>query len=304
MSDDLPGFIDDDQPKKKPKQPEPGVGGFNPFADVEVDSNPLGLAKTPAQPAAKSPSKPATKSVAKTTAKPAEPAGFNAFAGAADAPAAEADEADVKPGQGKDLWACPHCGAKNKPERTTCRECSKSPSEPVIIPFSKTPAGRFGVPAAVVIVLLLLGWLLFGGSVKLVPSGPDQVDSAIRRGGPVGAEETIHGLVFQPRERIAVSGRVIGTTTISGFTTIVLALGRDARDDDAVANVGVDFGQRPPRIMPELRTVLLYAFGAVPSVNKGDWLSVLGDGGRLIRDGVYATDFEDGDVIRIEQSNP
>ncbi len=213
MTDDLPGFIEDDQPKKKPQQPEPGAGGFNPFADVEVESNPLGLVKTPAQPVAKS-SKPA----AKAPAKPAEPAGFNAFAGAADAPAADVNEADVKPGQGKDLWACPHCGAKNKPERTTCRECGKSPSDPVIIPFSKTPAGRFGIPAAVIIVLALIGWLLFGGSVKLVPAGPGKVDSAIRRGGSVGAEETIHGLVFQPRERIAVSGRVLGTTRFNGFT--------------------------------------------------------------------------------------
>lgn len=312
MSDDLPGFIDDDKPTKKAKEPAPPAGGFNPFADVKVDSNPLGLAKTPAPAPAQSatPTKPATGAVAKTpAAKPAppaakaQPAGFNAFAGADTAPS-EANEADVKPGQGKDLWACPHCDAKNKPERSTCRECGKSPSDPVIIPFHKTPAGRIGIPAGIMVVVLLLGWLLFGGSVKLVPAGPEAVDRSVRRGGAVGAEGQIAGLIFQPKERVAVSGRVLAVGNTSGVATIVLLLGSDALNDDNTTQIGVDFTHNPPRLTPEVRNVALYAFGNVPSVTPGDWLSVAGDGGRLIRDGVYATEFDGGEVIRIDQSSP
>lgn len=317
MSDDLPGFIDDDKPTKKTKEPAPAAGGFNPFADVKVESNPLGLAKTPApapaqptKPATKPAIKPATGAVAKTpAAKPAaptataQPAGFNAFAGADTAPS-EANEADVKPGQGKDLWTCPHCDAKNKPERSTCRACGKSPSDPVIIPFHKTPAGRIGIPAGILVVVLLLGWLLFGGSVTLVPAGPDAVDRSVRRGGAVGGEETVAGMIFQPQERIAVSGRVLAVGTTSGIGTIVLLLGDDALDEGNTTRVGVDFSHNPPRLTPELRSVALYAFGKVPSVTVGDWLSVAGDGGRLIRDGVYATEFDGGEVIRIDQSSP
>jgi len=292
MSDDLPGFIEDQpQPQKKPQADASG-NAFNPFADVDVQSSPLGIA----QPGSGVPV-PAT-----STAAP--PPGFNAFAGADAASAAEANEAEIKPGQGKDLWACPHCGAKNKPDRSTCRECGKKPTDEVIIPFMKTPAGRFGVPAGVVLVVVILGWLMFGGSVKLVPAGAGHIDSSVRRGGAVGPQETINGLVFQPKNLIAVSGRVIGVGNTSGLTTFVLALGKDATDEEAIANVGVDFGAQPPRVEPELRTVIIYAFGKVPEVSKGTFLSVLGDGGRLIRDGVYATDFNSGEVIRIRQSSP
>jgi len=294
MSNDFPGFLEDKpQPKKKPDVGAQ-AGGFNPFADVEVQSSPLGIT----QPGSGVPVP------AKPTAAAAPPAGFNAFAGADTAPASAANEAEIKPGQGKDLWACPHCGAKNKPDRSTCRECGKKPTDEVIIPFMKTPAGRFGVPAGVVLAVVILGWLMFGGSVKLVPAGAGHIDSAVRRGGAVGPEETINGLVFQPKNLIAVSGRVIAVGNTSGLTTIVLALGKDAKDDEAIASVGVDFGAQPPLIQPELRTVILYVFGNVPEISKGSYLSVLGDGGRLIRDGVYATDFNHGEVIRIKQSSP
>lgn len=292
MSDDLPGFIDD-EPKPKKREPAAPAKGFNAFADVDVD--------------APSPAKPSAAPITPARAEAKTAPGFDAFAdgGSASAAAQAEVDNDIKPGQGKDLWACPHCGAKNKPDRTTCRSCGKSPQDEVIVPFMQTPAGRFGVPAGVVLVLVLLGWFLFGGSVDLVPADPGNIDSAVRTGGSTGGETQEGGMIFQPRVRTAVCGRVVAVDSKAGVVAVVLALGGDGKDADAVAGAKVDFAATPPTVSPDLRHAVIYCLGRVPErMTPGEVLSLVGDGGLLIRDGRIADDFAGGTVLRIERSAP
>jgi hypothetical protein len=300
VSDDLPGFIDDEPKPKKPATPAAPAAGFNAFDDVKVDASPLSLAKPSAPsdkaaPAKAAPGKP-------TPSKPAAAGGFNAFADADSAPS-EANEADIKPGQGKDLWPCPHCEAKNKPDRTTCRACGKDPKDPVVIPFHRTPAGRIGIPAGVVVVILLLGWMLFGGSVSLATAEPGSIDSAIRHGGSTAGEVEIAGMSFRPDHHAAVCGRVLGMGSYQGFGVTVLALGSEAKDADACAALTVDMTSNPPSVSGDGNYLTLYTFGNLPEgVSRGQILSLLGDQGRLVRDGTFATDFDGGTVFRIQQS--
>ena len=72
----------------------------------------------------------------------------------------------------KDLWVCPHCGAKNKPDRDTCRACGKSPDEKVVKPIHQNPLVQAAVLAVVGFVLVL--WFVLGGeSMAMKPVGSD-----------------------------------------------------------------------------------------------------------------------------------
>ena len=302
MSDDqFPGFIDDEPKPKpaKPAKPAAPAPAFDPFAAAP--------AAAPAKPPAR-PSKPAAK------APPAPAAGFDPFAGvtvdpkaapaakptaASQAAAADA-EADIKPGMAKDLWPCPHCGTKNKPNRDSCRECGKRPSDPVVVPWHQPLGVRLGIAAGAVAVFVLLVWLLFGGSVALVPADVDHIDRAPRVGGSPGAEVQLDGgQTFIPKRKFAVCGRVLLVNPpLNGLTSVVLALGEDGKAEDVATTTQVDLSSSEVTTSPERRVTVLNVFGNVPTFTKGAIVSLLGDVGGFQGD----PNPPFGDIVRIDEA--
>lgn len=292
-NDDLPGFIED-EPKKpsKPAAPEPAKG-FNPFADVPVNVDPLAAASAPAAPAAK----PGTARTAKpaAAAPAAAPAkGFDAFADAASQP--DGNDADVKPGKGLDLWACPHCGTKNKPARDTCRECGKKPTDPVIRAWHAHPLAKPAIGVGVVLIVVVLAMLLLGGNVRLVEADAANIDTKPRLGKPEGTTSQLGERTFTPKKRFGVCGRIIGTHTAGELTIYVLALGSDGKDEARVNEAGVDFSGPEPVVTPELKSVTVVAFGTLANAGKGQIVSLLGDQGTL--------DGHEGPVVRLDRVAP
>lgn len=169
MSDDFE-FEDGEQVNKE----APKAAEFDAFADEEVDTK----AAPPAPPAQK-----------KSAPSPSETAdakaGFDAFDDVAeeDPDAESANDDEIKPGQGKDLWTCPHCGAKSKPNRDTCRKCGKSPDEEVIIPLFSRPPVKFGAIGAAVVFLLIIFSVATSVDVSLHDAGADYVGESYHDNG-------------------------------------------------------------------------------------------------------------------------
>ncbi len=270
MSDKFfPGFEGDDEPKKAPAKPAapasaPAPGGFSAFGEAKIDASIAGAAKA------------AVPVPVPGAAKPA-------------APAAPVDptEADLKPGHAKDLWKCPHCGTGNKPGRTTCRSCGKSPSDPVIRPAVKNPVILAGIGGAVVLVIVLM-MLVGGGDVTLSPAGPDALDRSPRQGG-AGTEQQFEGQSWLGRKGYAVSGRVVAVRPVSGLgnaLNVALALGPDAANEEAFATVkwAIEGQLIEERANPRGVTVValhLVFNGAVPAIPVGHFLSLKGEKGQL-----------------------
>ena len=308
MSDEqFPGFIDDEpKPPAKPAKPAAPAPAFDPFA------------APPAAPGAKAPLRPAAKPSVKAApakAPPAAGAAFDPFAGVAVDPkaaaaaakptaasqAAAADaEADIKPGMAKDLWSCPHCGTKNKPTRDTCRQCSKLPSDEVVVPWHQPLGVRLGIAGGALAVIVLLGWLLLGGSVALVPADVDHLDRKPRLGGSPGAEVQLDGgQTFVPKQKFAVCGRVLLVNpAVNGLTSVVLALGEDGKAEDVATTTTVDLSGSDVTTTPERRVTVINAFGNLPAFTKGAIVSVLGDVGTLQGE----TNPPFGDIVRIDQA--
>lgn len=288
MSDEqFPGFIDDEpKPPPRPAKPAAPPPAFDPFADAPA---------APAAPAAKAPARPAARPPVT-----APPPAFDPFAADAGAPAAPTDagEADIRPGMAKDLWACPHCGTKNKPQRDSCRQCGKRPGDPVAVPWHQPLGVRVGLAAAALAVVALLGWLLVGGSIELVPADVDHIDRAPRMGGSPGPEgQLANGLTFVPQKRYAVCGRVLAASPAAdGVTTVVLALGEDGRAEEVAATTTVEISSGGVTSTPERRMVVVNAVGNVPSFAPGTIVSLIGDLGSL-----QHVDPMPGDLVRIDE---
>ena len=312
MSDEqFPGFIDDEpKPPAKPAKPAAPAPAFDPFAPAPAAPAAPG-AKAPARPAAKPPGPPQP---AKAPA-PKAPAAFDPFAGVAVDPkaaaaaakptaasqAAAADaEADIKPGMAKDLWPCPHCGTKNKPNRETCRQCGKSPSDPVVVPWHQPLGVRLGIVGGALAVIVLLGWLIFGGSIVLVPADAEHIDGKPRTGGSPGAEVVLDsGQTFVPRSKYAVCGRVLLVNpAANGLTSVVLALGEDGKTEDVASTTTVDLSAGEVITSPERRVAVINAFGNLPAFSKGTIVSLIGDVGVLQGE----TNPPYGDIVRIDQA--
>lgn len=166
-SDDL--FIDEEgQPPRKraseqPESAEPPTADFDPFANVDVDVNaPEKEAATieggdaPPVDAGDAPEPEPLQS--RLQAGP----GVAAGGGSID-PGQDSGSKDILPERAENLWPCPHCGARNKPERERCRHCDKSPDEEVVVPVSEQPWFKPAVAGA--IVVLLVGLLTFSCSM-------------------------------------------------------------------------------------------------------------------------------------------
>ena len=176
-----PAFeLEESAPKpKKPATEKPAAAGnVNPFADQAVQVNPF--AGQAVQPPGTTAEPPKAQAGAGRAAKSGPPgAGRPAKA---PAPVADPGDQDIVPGQAKDLWLCPHCGAKNKPARETCRECDKSPSDEVEIPWFKKPVILGAVGGGVLLLIILVSLMMRGPDLSLRPPGPGHLDSAPRIG--------------------------------------------------------------------------------------------------------------------------
>jgi hypothetical protein len=307
-NDDFPGFIDDEPKPAKPAAPKPAVA--NPFAGQEVvvpgSAKALASAPAPAAPAAAAPKPAATAAKPTAAAKaapapsPAAPAVSNPFAGqTVGAPgSSDAEDPDLKPGSRKDLWKCPHCGTGNKPERTTCRSCEKSPSDPVAKPWFQNPLVLGGIAAGLAVAIGL--WVMTRPDLSLKPAGAANVDGVARTGGGGDTVAIGDGLVFNGRTRIAVSGRIAHTSGANNATLVVLAL-KGSTDDAALTAATVVDG-KVQGLTKQATYYLIFRPGTTPPALKaGDWLSVAGMSGTLSQGMMGVQGLSDGPVVLAEQ---
>ncbi|HYE08492.1 MAG TPA: zinc finger Ran-binding domain-containing protein [Planctomycetota bacterium] len=291
-NDDLPGFIEDEpKPAKKAGPPPPAAAAgpaFDPFAGTKVTLDPTAAPVAPA-------AAPAARQPGTGRATKAAPA----------APAADPGDADIAPGQGKDLWTCPHCDARNKPGRETCRSCGKSPQDEVVAPWHAKPAARIGMGiAALVVVVLIVASLFGGGDVELVPADAAHVDSAPRFGGRSEAVLALgEGRRFVGEKRFALCGRVLGALPAAdGSQRVAVAVGRDAADETFSA-LAVDTANGEITTIPESDMVvvdLLTANSGPADTAKGAWLSLIGDAGYIESDGMRVKDGDDVPLVLVE----
>jgi hypothetical protein len=217
------------------------------------------------------------------------------------APAAAPDQAedpDLKPGTGKDLWACPHCGTKNKPSRSECRACGKSPDAARDKPFWQKPAFLGGVIGGFALVLLL--WFATRPDLSLKAPGATAFDvgSAVTT-----AERELVGRTFAPRGRISICGRILAhraAPNAEGVQDVVLLLGKatEAQVDAA----GVIFNNERIDEVPAGAKVLHLITAEKLDVSKGAWLSLVGDYGILSDGAQLIRSLEDGYTVAVEQT--
>jgi hypothetical protein len=289
-------------PKKKAAAP---AANFNPFDDVDV------AAPSPIAPAPKAEAAPGTGRVAKSaTGRVEKPATGRTEKPATDRtpkpPARDfGDNFDVAPGVAKDLWSCPHCGAKNKPQRETCRECSKHPDDPVEKAWYIKPK-IIGPVAAGVIVLVYLIMILTRVDLSLRPAGI--VDNSVRMSS---VKEEVLDLdesrkIFV-RHHVSVSGRVIMAKSYPmapWMLAVALGLGPNANDDDAFSKWSAEISDTGVTVNAPRSTVVFLIFKeGEPKLKAGDYLSVKGKAGVPEQDAQVVRGTNVGDVHTILVDN-
>ena len=256
-----------------------------------------GLAEAVAAPATPAPAPIAAPgpSAARMPSPPAPPAAVRA---PAPAPLGDAgsEDPDLKPGSRKDLWACPHCETKNNPARPTCRQCGKSPSDPVAKKWFQRPAilGAIGV----VLVAIVALWVLTRPDLSLKAPGT----ASLARGSKTTIERDLGGKTFTPRSRLSACGRVLisrAASGVDGVTTVVLLLGKATDDEVAAANPS--FNNELVSDLPAKSVVLHLVTGEKLDLTKGAWLSVVGDSGQLFESGTIIRSTDGADVVVVEQ---
>ena len=211
-------------------------------------------------------------------------------------PAPDPVDQDIKPGSAKDLWTCPHCGSGNKPQRTTCRSCGKSPTDAVAKPWFLRLPVLLGVPA-----LLVLGgvaWKVTRPDLTAHPADAAHVDTSVRRGGGRQPDVTLGDRTFTPRQRLSVVGRVVAARShpsVSGVTTVILALGADAKDE-RFGQMSCTFnGDRAEVSGGRFVALHLLSTPTVPAA--GTYLSVCGRSGQLAEGMTLVSALEGDDVV-------
>ncbi len=275
---DFPGFVDDEPQKKAAQKP----ANANPFAGQQVV-----LPGSFAPPAAPTPG--STPPGKPTAAKPVPPAPA-APSAAAPAALAKPDDPDLKPGSRKDLWHCPHCGAGNAPERTTCRSCAKSPHEAIVIPWHRTLVGRLGIVAGIA-ALVAVVWFATRTDLTCVEPGPGRLDSRPRQGGSGEGFTYESGPYFRAKRGFALSGRVLTSASLGGVgnaLTVMCALKNLAADDSAF-NTAVAEATTPGT----LTLHLVFPGAERPKLERGTWLSLTGSEG-VLTDGLNGNVLPEG----------
>lgn len=279
--------------KENKSETKKAAPAFNPFADQAVAMPTVATPATPAAPTANLKEKPGTgriekPAVAKSTKPAIDPA-----------------DADIRPGTAKDLWMCPHCGAKNKPGRETCRECRKDPSEPVAIPWFKKPLVIGPVVGGVILLIMLLTWL---ASADLGLHAAGVPDSKVRYAGTTHQElELGESRKFSVKKSAAVSGRVIFTSDYAAapwLTVVVLGLGKEASDDATFSKWTAEYDGEGFTVNASRFTTLFLMFDSnKPTLKAGNYLSVVGSAGVAEQDSkiVLGTDNANCWTIKVEQ---
>ncbi|MBN8527586.1 MAG: zinc ribbon domain-containing protein, partial [Planctomycetes bacterium] len=233
-------------------------------------------------------------------AAPAQPRAAPGPAPAPPPPAPESEDADLKPGSRKDLWKCPHCGAGNKPDRDTCRSCGKSPSDPVILPWYRNNVIRAAILAVVGAVVLLAVWMS-RVDLSMREPGPAGVDLQRPRisGSAEGTIEVTGDIKFIGTRLVSVSGRVAAVRQSLGMTWIALALGANARDEDAfkalapkAVGAGFEF---------DGGCVLACVFDDEPKLKPGTWLSLVGTTGDLVKEASLLDEAAGAIAVRVDE---
>lgn len=284
------------QPKETKKAAAPAAG-FNPFDEpIAVPAANAATAAAPAAPAA-----PGTGRVEKPGTGRVEKPGT----GKINKPMVGAPtDGDIAPGLAKDLWLCPHCGAKNKPTRETCRECKKSPQDEVEKPWFLQPKIIGPVVGGVVLVVLLIMWLT---SVDLTLHPAGTVDKAVRSASVPKVDIDLGDTrKFTVKKTASVSGRVIAVTDYAvapWLQAVVVALGSSASDDAVFSTWSAEFdGDGMVVKAPKYATLFLINDNKA-TLKPGDYLSVLGKAGVAEQDHmiVKGTDGPNCWTIKVEQ---
>ena len=278
-------FEEDEAPKPERKR-------FAPVPEPEAAPAATPVASTPVSGPAPTQA-PGTGRTTAPAARQAAPAGSQ--------PATEADDPDLKPGSRKDLWACPHCGTGNKPERTSCRSCGKAPTDAKETPTWQQPKV---IGAAIGgVVLLIVIWILMKPSLALKPPGADTIDSKIRRGGAQTHVRELVGKTFTPSGRLAVAGRICVARQMpnaDGVTTVVLLLGSGASDEN-LANAKVTFNNQLIDNLPDHAVVVNLITNDKLDTTPGKWLSIVGDYGDLSDPAQLVHTADQGDTVAVDQ---
>ncbi len=286
-------------PAAAPASAPPAAPAFDPFADQKVD---VSAGMTAAAPASDAPAKKGTATHAKPGGAAKPGTGTHTKQPRAPAPIGDADEVDIRPGMAKDLWACPHCGCKNKPARETCRECGKSPSDEVVVQWYQKPGHLAAVGGGAVLLLALLTFMM-RADVSLHPAGPGHIDSQVRVGGGGGGEQDLgDNHKFHGKGTIAVSGRILATIVhpVTPWVTMVsLALGAGVTKEEDFADWKAEFRDEDFAVTGAPKTVtlmLIFPEGTTkPTLTRGGYLSVAGAYG-------YAED-ELGELVKFADRN-
>ncbi len=279
---DFPGFVDDEPPQKAEKKP----ANANPFAGQQVV-----LPGSFAPPVAPSSEAVPVAKPGPATAAPAKPANappVRPAPSAIDKP----DDPDLKPGSRKDLWHCPHCGAGNVPERTTCRSCAKSPQEAVVIPWHRTLVGRLALVAGVA-ALIALVWLVTRTDLSCVEPGPGTLDKRPRQAGSGEGFTFAAGPFFRAKRGFALSGRVLASASQGGVgnaLTVTMALKGLGSDDQAFNAAAAE-----PATPGTIALHLVFPGADRPKLERGTWLSLSGSEG-VLTDGMNGNVLPEGPI--------
>jgi hypothetical protein len=294
------------KPKKSVAEPAPS---FNPFDDMTPAGHAAMVQPTSAPaPATNRVVKPETKSVAKPgtgrTDKPATGRTEKPGTGRTTNPSYDENN-DFAQGTAKDLWTCPHCGAKNKPQRENCRGCGKHPDDPVEKPWYVKPLIVGPVVVGIIGVIMLMMWLT-SVDMSMKPAGI--MDHAAR---VKSVSENIVDLgdsrKLFVRKTASVSGRVImvGQYPMAPWmTAVALALGDKAKDDETFGKWSASFSDMGMDINAPKSTALYLIFSGQPEeIKAGDYISVRGKAGIPEQDAIIVrgTDDRNALVIKVEQ---
>lgn len=281
------------EPGKEPAQKPPATVESKPAPAPGLSLAPMELeSETPPAPAAKA-APPAASAQARTSVPAAKPAPRS------PQPEAEPDNPELKPGSRKDLWNCPHCGTGNKPDRNSCRDCGKSPSDPVIRPWTKNPVVLGGIAASAV-ALFAIVWFATRPNLEFRQPGPGAVDRQARLGSGSAEDRSLDGnRTFETKGRISVVGRVLTSKTFSGGgTTVALALGTAASDDTEFKSLRASSSGNGFKV-PD-GTLILHLVGLKEKPARGTWLSLVGDRG-VVTEGGRIVAGDEGDAVVPDQ---
>ncbi len=304
-------FDDAPAPHKEQAKPAPAAPAFNPFDQPVSTSGPAAaVVERSDQPGTARVDKPATG----RTEKPGTGTLAKGGNGRIDKPGtsklskpivSDPMIGDIAPGLAKDLWTCPHCGAKNKPNRESCRECRKLATDPVEKSWFMNPVIIGPVAGGLIVLVLLIMWM---NSVDLSLRPAGTLDNKVRAASITHEElEVGDNRRLSVKKTAAVSGRVITVSEYAAapwITAVVVGLGNQASDDAIFSTWSAEYdGDGYAVKAPRYATLFLIFNDNKPQLKAGDYLSVVGKAGVAEQDHtiVKGTELPNCWTIKVEQ---